>query len=206
MRLGIWLAAAIVLSLASSASAHRGAPAWSVAKVERVVASEASVRVPRTESARIAEPLWTLVARYRTLEQVALDESDERAAAAFHAKAERLFAVLREIDNGVRVAVSRCDARGLRRAGHFLCAVLSEALVVPDASLVHDDPDALPRVVEGVPRRYGPYAALLVVHLRTGSSILVRQPQDSTVVRKGCAAGSARLLAARAGAVRCPLR
>lgn len=58
---------------------------------------------------------------------------------------------------------------------HFECSATSEPLEFPTVEVVYGDDDALPAVTEGEPRRYGPFEARLLVHVRVGSSIAFRQ-------------------------------
>jgi hypothetical protein len=183
MRLTVLLATVLCLLLAASASAHRGAQGWTEAKAERAAKREATVRLPRSLDARVQEELWTLVARYRALEQFAYDEGDDQAAAIIHNLRYRYSTALKRVEEGLEIAVAGCDGTGAAVTGnrfrHFRCSVTSKRLEIPTAELVYPDEDSLPEIVDGEPRSYGPYDASLLLHATGTSSIAFRQLGDA---------------------------
>lgn len=183
MRLTLSLATVLCLLIATSASAHRGVQGWTEAKAERVAKREATVRLPHALDSRVQEELWTLVARYRALEQFAYDEGDDQAASVIHNLRYRYSTALERVEQGLEVAAAACDGTGAaanrNRFRHFRCSVTSKQLEIPTADLVYRDEDSLPEIVEGEPRRYGPYDASLLLHATGTSSIAFRQLGDS---------------------------
>jgi len=183
MHLRVVVVAALSLVVASSAMGHDNGGTWSERKAERVAKRDATVRVPRSLDARVQEELWTLIARYRTLEQVALDLNDQQAASRIHNIRYRYSTALLHIEEGLGITVARCDGTGPAVNGssfrHFRCSVTSKRLEIPSVELVYHDENTLPEIVERAPQRYGPYEATLLLHATGASSIAFRQLGDS---------------------------
>jgi hypothetical protein len=179
---------ALCLVVAATAATHPGSPAWTEAKAGRVTVRDAAVRLPRSLAMGLADELGPLVARYRTLEQFAYDEGDHQAASIIHNLRYRYSSALKKVEGGLEVAHARCDGTGSAVGGdrfrHFGCAVTSDVLTIPSAELVYTRDDALPSVVEGAPRRLGPFDARLFVHVTGSSSIAYRQSTDSESARR----------------------
>jgi hypothetical protein len=173
------LVGSLGLVLAANAPAHRGAPAWTVSKAERVVLRDAAVAVPTPLKAALRAELLVLIPRYRMLEQVAWESGDHQSAGRIHNLRYRYSTALKRLEGGLRVTATDCAGAGRAvgdgRFRHFECSATSEPLEVPTAEVVYGDDDALPAVEEGEPRRYGPFEARLLVHVRDGSSIAFRQ-------------------------------
>jgi hypothetical protein len=183
MRLSVSLATLCLLG-APGALAHGNAPAWTDAQAERAVVRDASVLVPAQLRASLRMELRGLVPRFRTLENLAWDMGDQQAAARIHNYRYRYSTALGKVEHGLSVATVDCTGLGRssggRRFGHFDCSATSERLEIPSVELVYSDPHALPALVEREPRRYGPYAARLRVHVTGRSSIASRQVGEAT--------------------------
>ncbi|MGH3078861.1 MAG: hypothetical protein ACRDPZ_11860 [Gaiellaceae bacterium] len=173
------LVGSLGLVLAANVPGHRGAPAWTEAKAERAVLRDATVAVPPPLKAALRVELLALIPRYRMLEQLAWQGGDHQSAGRIHNLRYRYSTALRKLEDGLRVTATDCAGAGRAvgdgRFRHFECSATSEPLEIPTADVVYGDDDALPAVTERDPRRYGPFQARLLVHVRDGSPIAFRQ-------------------------------
>jgi hypothetical protein len=183
MKLSVSLATLCLLA-APSALAHASAPAWTETTAERTVVRGATVLVPAEQRASLRAELLGLIPRFRILENLAWDIGDHQAAGRIHNYRYRYSTALRKVEGGLRVTTVDCVGLGKASRGarfrHFDCAAISERLEIPSVELVYSDPHALPALVEREPRRYGPYAARLRVHVTGRSSIASGQVGEAT--------------------------
>jgi hypothetical protein len=184
MKLGGSLVATLCLVVTSTSLAHQNAPAWTNAKAERVVLRDATVLLPPDQRAALRAELLALIPRFRTLESLAWEAGDDRAASRIHNYRYRYSTALKKVDGGLRVTETACRGSGTASRGnrftHFACAVVSEQVEVPSVELVYGVEGALPALVEGKAHTFGPYEAQLVVHALTSSSIAYRQAGVAT--------------------------
>ena len=106
---------AVALTLVSTASTHVDAPMWTVAKADRVVARDATVRMPANERAALRAELLELIPRFRILENTAWDVSDDQAAGRAHSYRYRYSTALKLVEGGLPVADAICRGAGRRR-------------------------------------------------------------------------------------------
>jgi hypothetical protein len=181
MRLALSLTVGLFLVAASGTGAHQGQQAWTESKAERIVQRDAAVMLPTQHRVSLREELRGMIPGLRILEQIAWDTGDHQAASRFHNLRYRYSTVLGQVESGVRLAAAGCNGAGGAvaepRFRHFLCAVQSSLLEIPAIELVYDDPDALPRIVTGEARTFGPYEAKLLVHVTGPSSISYRRAE-----------------------------
>lgn len=184
MKLTLSFVAILCLVVASTSLAHPSAPAWTHAKAERVVLREATVLIPPDERAALRAELLALIPRFRILENLAWDMGDHQASSRIHNYRYRYSTALGKVEEGLSIGTVDCAGVGKASRGarftHFDCSAVSERLEIPSVELVYSGPDALPALVEREPRRYGPYAAHLRVHVTGGSSIASRQVGEAT--------------------------
>ncbi len=182
MRLSTLTLVVLVAAPTSASLAHTGAPAWSTGKAERMVARNATVSLPADERAALRQELLVLIARFRTLENLANDVGNTGEAGRIHNIRYRYSTALGKVEEGLRVTSAHCAGRGKAssaRFTHFRCATSSEQLLIPTVDVVYDDERVLPDVVEREPARYGPLSVDLDVHVTGASSIAFRQLGDA---------------------------
>jgi hypothetical protein len=178
-------AVVLVVSLvaASAALAHQGVSPWNTAKAQRIVVRDATVALPPGQREELRRQLLALIPRFRTLENLAWDAGNDRAASRIHNIRYRLSTALEQVEAGLRVASARCSGRGTATGGrfaHFRCSTVSEPLVIPVVDVLYDDEHVVPEVVEREPARYGPLAVELDVYVKGVSSIAYRQLGSAT--------------------------
>jgi hypothetical protein len=170
--------AGLCLAPVSVALAHTNGWALTAPKAERIVMRDATVGLPGKERVALRDELQRLVSGYGALELAAIEEGDQRAASIFRRLRSQYSTALKKVRGGLTVTAADCTGTGSaergNRFGHLACAVTSEALSVPSVELVYGDEQALPTVVEGEPRTFGPYHARMVVHATGRSSISYR--------------------------------
>ena len=187
------VALAVVLasvSAASVASAQTRIAAWSEAKAEQVVISDAVVHfAPSTRASLDAE----LLAASRQFNALILAANDPAwsfgdrdapnigAAATFQRLAERYRVALKKVRYGLDIEAADCKGSGPARSGRylgFLCQVTSETLVLPSVELVWPEDGGLPSVIEHEPRRLEKIQARLSLNV-TGSSTVSYRPMGT---------------------------
>jgi hypothetical protein len=138
------------------------------------VISEATIRLPRIETASLGNELRRWTTYYRALEVAAAGEGSVYAV-TYHDLAHRYRRALGKVQSGLEIDDAECRAsrRTARRNRFkdFRCAVISETLEIPSAAIVASENGELPAVVEGESRKLGPFRAQLRVH-RTGTSTI----------------------------------
>lgn len=170
--------AGIFLAATPIALAHDTRGGWTESKAEQIVMSEATIRLPRIETASLENELrrWTIY--YRALEVAAAGEGSVYAV-TYHDLAHRYRRALGKVQSGLEIDDAQCRAsrRTARRNRFkdFRCAVISETLEIPSAAIVASENGELPAVVEGKSRKLGPFRAQLDVHRTGKSTIAYRQ-------------------------------
>jgi hypothetical protein len=180
---GAALIGIVGLLFAASAGAHRNAPAWTEARVERAVLRDATVLLPEPQRTALQRELLVLIPRFRILENLVWDEGDTGLAGRVHNYRYRYSTALGKVERGLRVTAADCRGTGKAvedaRFRHFDCKVISEQLEIATVEIVYPD-EGLPAVVESEPRRFGPYDARLRVHVVGVVGIASRQVGTAT--------------------------
>lgn len=177
------IVSAVVLVLVSAVSAHVGAPGWTAERTSRVVARNATVRMPAQERAALRAELLELIPRFRILENTAWDLGDHQVAGRAHNYRYRYSTALKRVEDGLGIDDATCRGVGTasgRRFAHFECNAVSERLEVPVVDVVYGDENGVPTFFERPPQLFGPYEARLFVHTTRRSSIAYRQLGEAT--------------------------
>lgn len=157
------VAASVATGLAWSAEK----PAWKEWKAEQVVTRNAHVSLPAEDRAALEAELRRELARYRALGMTGEIGEDP----ALHAMAARYARALAKVRGGLDVDDAECvGTDSVSQSGRysvFRCAVSTEPLEIPSASLVVSDSGI--SVSEGEPRSIAPIEAELNVRV-TGKS------------------------------------
>jgi hypothetical protein len=169
----LWLTG-ILLAAAPIALAHDTGWAWSESKAKQTVMKKATIRFPPLERASLEEELRTSRAYYRVLELVGFGEGSEYAV-IYHDLAHRYGLALRTVQSGLRIDEADCTGSGSaarrNQFKRFRCSVTSDVLEIPSVVIVPSETGGLPAVVEGRPRRIGPFQARLNVQVSGKSRI-----------------------------------
>jgi hypothetical protein len=177
MLAALWLTG-ILLVAAPIALAHDTGWALSESKAKQIVMKKATIRFPLRERAALEEELRTARAYYRVLELVGFGEGSEYAV-IYHDLAHRYGLALRTVQSGLKIDEAGCTGSGSagrrNQFNHFRCSVTSDVLEVPSVTIVPSEAGGLPAVVEGRPRRIGPFQARLNVQVSGKSRISYRQ-------------------------------
>ena len=172
--------AVVAVAFASTAVALAGTTRWmwTESKAERIVARDATVRLQGPDRALEAQ-LRASARLYGGLALAALEMNDPIAAGVFRNLAERFGKALDAVQGGVRIGAADCKGSGTaqqgRRFQRFLCAATSRLVEVPSVELVGLEKEELPTVIEGQPRKLGPWRAQLNVRVTGGSAMTYRQ-------------------------------
>ena len=180
MALKALLIAGIFLASTSIALASDARGSWTESKAEKVVARDATVRLPAQTRASLESELRMTVATYRLLEETAaLQHANyDQLAATIHNLRYRFSTALKRVQQGLEIDLAACTGAGASIAGnrfkHFRCSVTSEKLEIPSAQVIWEG-DRIIAVVEGEPRIEGPFQARLDVRVTGKSTIAHRQ-------------------------------
>lgn len=173
----------LVISLfaatASVAAAHNTPHAWTVGKANVMLPDTVRITLPADLRASLEAELTPLIDRLRLLELAAQQErSDWLAAGTYANYLKRLTEARDRIAKGLPLDSAACAGTGKALSGkrykHFKCNVTSYVLEVPAVEIAAAENGALPAIVEGPMRRYGPYEAVFTLHV-TGPTRFVSQ-------------------------------
>lgn len=172
----LWLTG-ILLAAAPIAQARDTGWTWTESKATQTVMKKATIRFPPLERVSLEQELRKWRAYYRVLELVGFGEGSEYAV-IYHDLAHRYGLALRTVQSGLKVDEAACTGTGSavrRKFKHFRCSVTSGVLEIPSVVIVPSETEGLPAVVEGRPRRIGPFQARLNVHVSGKSRISYQQ-------------------------------
>jgi hypothetical protein len=169
------------LALASSGLAlARDTPwSWTESKAAKMVARAARVKLPPAERAALESELRRSM-RVFVLLQLAAGDGEARMPELGHSAPTKYRRALAKVQEGLEIDGAECKGRGAAVQGsrfkRFRCAVTSETIEIPSASLVPPQEEGgLPTLLEGTSRFVGPLEAELDVHVAGRSPFRYRQ-------------------------------
>ena len=186
----VWLAVMLAsVSAASVASAQTRIAAWSEAKAEKVVISDAVVHFAPNARASLDAELLAASRQFNALILAANDPfwslgveaPNIEARATFQRLAERYRVALNKVRYGLDIETADCKGSGPARGGRylgFLCQVTSESLELPSVELVWPEDGGLPSAIEHEPRHLEKIQARLSLNV-TGSSTVSYRPMGT---------------------------
>jgi hypothetical protein len=175
----------VLLASTSIAQAHNTNWAWTESKASKMVAGDATVRLPAAQRATLEAELLQSVRLYSGLLLATSHQENGDVEVVYQLLLNRYRMALNQVRNGIEVDTAACKGSGravsgsgraaqINRFKHFRCSVVSGLIEIPVTALASDDRE-LPLVIEGPPRVIGPVEASLDVHVAGKASIAYRQ-------------------------------
>jgi hypothetical protein len=174
-----------LVASASIAQAHDTRWAWTESKAAKMVAGDATVRLPAAQRATLEAELLQSVRLYSALLLATSHQENGDVEVTYQLLLNRYREALSQVRSGIEVDAAVCKGSGkavkgsgravqINRFKHFRCSVVSGQIEIPVTTLESDDRE-LPLVIEGPPRVVGPLKASLDVHVAGKASIAYRQ-------------------------------
>ena len=177
-QIAVFLSAVLAAAtgVAAAAAAETSARvAWTPAKAERLVRSEATIRLAVEDAPALEAELRRALTIVRILEaEASLGGVAGASLGSYQALAVQYSQALRKLRNGLAVAAARCGGSGRAvtrgRFGRFRCSVETESLRIPSTAFEATDSGEI--IPVGESRDIGPVHAVLDVRV-TGRSTFV---------------------------------
>ena len=173
------IAMGVLATCSAVALAHNTPHSWTAAKAQVMLPETTTIALPQALRESLDAELEELLAKFRLLELTAQQERGDWLAAATYSNYVTRFRTAQDtVNGGLSIDAAKCVGTGKalsrKRYKHFRCTATSYILEVPSVELQPVVNGALPEVLEGPVRRFGPLEAVFTVHV-TGKTRMLSQ-------------------------------